>query len=173
MERASVRVWDPFIRVFHWSLVVSIAVAWFTGDGWKALHLWAGYAAASLIALRIVYGFIGPANARFSSFVPRPSTLVGYVRDMIAGREARHLGHNPAGGAMIVALIVTLSSLCLTGWLQTTDLFWGDEWLEEVHEALANGLLVLVALHVGGVILASLRHRENLVAAMVTGRKKA
>jgi cytochrome b len=173
MERASVRVWDPFIRVFHWSLVASIAVAWFTGDGWKALHLWAGYAAASLIALRIVYGFIGPANARFSSFVPRPSTLVGYVRDMIAGREARHLGHNPAGGAMIVALIATLSSLCLTGWLQTTDLFWGDEWLEEVHEALANGLLVLVALHVGGVILASLRHRENLVAAMVTGRKKA
>jgi len=172
MERA-VKVWDPFVRVFHWSLVASIAVAWFSGDGWKALHLWAGYAAASLIALRIVYGLIGPRNARFSSFVPRPSVFAGYVRDMIAGREARHLGHNPAGGAMIMALIVTLSSVCLTGWLQTTDMFWGEDWLEEAHEALANGLLVLVALHVGGVILASVRHRENLVAAMVTGRKRA
>ncbi len=172
MERASVRVWDPFVRVFHWSLAASIAVAWFSGDHWKALHLWAGYSAAALIALRIVYGFIGPANARFSSFVPKPSILVRYIRDMVAGREARHLGHNPAGGAMIVALIVTLSSVCLTGWLQTTNMFWGEEWLEEAHEVLANGLLVLVALHVGGVILASVRHRENLVAAMVTGRKR-
>jgi cytochrome b len=148
-------------------------VAWFSGDHWKALHLWAGYSAAALIALRIVYGFIGPANARFSSFVPKPSILVRYIRDMVAGREARHLGHNPAGGAMIVALIVTLSPVCLTGWLQTTNMFWGEEWLEEAHEALANGLLLLVVLHVGGVILASVRHRENLVAAMVTGRKRA
>jgi len=172
MERASVRVWDPFVRVFHWSLVASIAVAWFSADAWKALHLWAGYAAASLIALRIVHGFIGPANARFSSFVPKPSALIRYLRDMVAGREERRLGHNPAGGAMIMALIVTVSSVCLTGWLQTTDMFWGEEWLEETHNVLAHGVLLLVVLHLGGVILASLRHRENLVAAMLTGRKR-
>lgn len=173
MERASITVWQPFVRVFHWTLVASLAVAWLSGDGWKALHIWAGYVAAALIALRIVYGFFGDANARFSSFVRSPGDIVAYVRDMASGREQRYVGHNPVGGLMILALIATVSALCVTGYLQTTDAFWGEEWLEETHEALANGLLALVLLHLGGVVFTSLRHRENLVAAMVTGRKRA
>lgn len=169
---AGVRVWDLAVRLFHWSLVASFAVAWISGDDWRDLHLWAGYAAAALVAFRLAWGLAGTRYARFRQFVRPPRVVVAYLRDLLAGREARYLGHNPAGGAMIVALLAALAGLCLTGWLQTTDAYWGVEWVEETHELLANLLLVLVGLHVLGVLLASLRHRENLVRALLTGRKR-
>ncbi|ODR99293.1 cytochrome B [Methyloceanibacter methanicus] len=170
---ATTRVWDVFVRVFHWSLAASFVVAWLSGDGWKSLHLWAGYAVAALIALRLVWGIVGPDHARFSRFVKSPLVVAGYLKDLVTGREVRHLGHNPAGGAMIIALLVTLLGLCLSGWLMTTDAYWGSELVEAIHETLANVALVLVGLHVAGVLWTSFRHRENLVRAMVTGRKRA
>jgi len=169
----TVKVWDPLVRVFHWSLVVSFALAWISADEWDDLHIWAGYAAAGLIAFRLVWGLFGPRYARFRQFVRSPGAVAAYVGNLLIGRERRYLGHNPAGGAMIVALIVSLALLCLTGWMYTLDLFWGSDWLEEIHEVLANLLLVLVGLHVAGVILASLKHHENLARAMITGRKRA
>jgi cytochrome b len=169
----TVRIWDPFVRVFHWSLVASFAVAWLTAEDWKALHMWAGYAAGSLIALRLLWGVVGTRYARFSQFVRSPLAVAAYVRDIVTGREARYLGHNPAGGLMIVALIATMATVSVTGWMQTTDAYWGVEWVEELHEAVANLMLFLVGLHVLGVVVASLRHRENLVRAMLTGRKRS
>ena len=170
---ATTRVWDVFVRVFHWSLVASFAVAWISGDDWKALHIWAGYSAAALIAMRLVWGVIGTHYARFSHFVRSPLVVAGYLKDVATGREARHLGHNPAGGAMIVALLATLIGLCVSGWLLTTDAFWGSEAMEGIHETLANFALILVGLHIAGVMWASLRHHENLVRAMFTGKKRA
>ncbi|GAB4223683.1 MAG: cytochrome b/b6 domain-containing protein [Kiloniellaceae bacterium] len=170
---ASIRVWDPLVRIFHWSLVASFAVAWISADEWDDLHIWAGYAAAGLIAFRLVWGLVGPRYARFSQFLRAPGTVAAYLKDLAGGRERRYLGHNPAGAAMILALLVGLAALCLTGWMYTLDMFWGEEWVEEAHEALANLLLVLVALHLAGVVLASLKHHENLVRAMITGRKRA
>jgi cytochrome b len=169
---ATARVWDPFVRIFHWSLVASFAVAWIAGDDWKALHIWAGYAASALIAMRIAWGVVGTRYARFSQFVRSPLAVASYLRDVITGREARYLGHNPAGGAMIMALLVTLTGLCLSGWLLTTDAYFGSEFMEDLHEMLVNVALALVGLHVAGVALASLRHRENLARAMVTGTKR-
>jgi len=169
----TVRVWDPLVRVFHWSLVASFALAWISADEWDDLHIWAGYAAAALIAFRLVWGLVGSRYARFSQFVRAPGAVAAYLKDLLTGREARYLGHNPAGGAMILLLIFSLTALCLTGWMYTLDAFWGEEWVEEIHEALANLLLVLVGLHLAGVALASLKHHENLVRAMVTGRKRA
>ncbi|MDQ7246821.1 cytochrome b/b6 domain-containing protein [Dongia sedimenti] len=170
---ATVKIWDPFVRVFHWSLVASFAVAWLTAEDWKALHMWAGYAAGSLIALRLLWGAVGTRYARFSQFVRSPRAVAAYVRDIVTGREARYLGHNPAGGLMIVALIATMATVSVTGWMQTTDAYWGVEWVEELHEAVASLMLGLVGLHVLGVAVASLRHRENLVRAMLTGRKRS
>lgn len=170
---ATTRVWDSFVRVFHWGLAVSFVVAWVTGDDWKALHLWAGYSAAALIAMRLVWGIIGTPHARFSDFVRSPLVVADYLRDIITGREARYLGHNPAGGAMIVALLATLTGLCISGWLLTTDAFWGSEMMEGIHETMANLALVLVGLHVAGVLWASFHHHENLIRAMLTGRKRA
>lgn len=169
---ASVRVWDPFVRIFHWSLVASFALAWVTAEDAKTLHMWAGYAAGALIALRVIWGLVGTRHARFSQFIRSPLTVAAYLRDVVTGREARYLGHNPVGGLMIVALIATLANVCLTGWMQTTDAYWGVEWVEEVHEAIASFMLALVGIHVLGVIVTSLRHRENLVRAMITGRKR-
>ncbi|MGE3832868.1 MAG: cytochrome b/b6 domain-containing protein [Parvibaculaceae bacterium] len=173
MQDATVRVWDPAVRIFHWSLAASILAAWLTADEWKTVHIWAGYAAAVLIAFRLFWGFIGSRHARFSDFVRSPVALLHYLKDVVTRRDARYVGHNPAGGVMILALLLTVAAIATTGWMQTLDAFWGAEWLEELHETLANGLLVLIFLHIAGVILSSLHHSENLVLAMITGRKRA
>ncbi|MBN1237973.1 MAG: cytochrome b/b6 domain-containing protein [Gammaproteobacteria bacterium] len=173
MGEPSIKVWDPLVRLFHWSLAVSFAVAWLTAEDWRDLHEWAGYAAAALIAFRIVWGLVGPSYARFGSFLRSPVTVARYLGDMARGRERRYIGHNPVGGVMIIALIVGLAATALTGWMYTLDAFWGVEWVEETHEVLANVMLALVLIHIAGVAFASLRHRENLVRAMLVGRKRA
>lgn len=172
---ATVKVWDPFVRVFHWSLVASFAVAFLVGEerDLRTLHLWAGYSAAALVSLRIVWGLLGTRYARFSQFVHGPRKVLGYAVEVARGREARHIGHNPAGGAMVVALLLSMLGVSLTGFLMTTDTYWGSEPMAEAHELMANGMLVLVALHIAGVVLESVRHRESLIKAMVTGRKRA
>jgi cytochrome b len=166
------RVWDPLVRTFHWSLVASFFVAYFTAHSIATIHHWAGYAAGALVLLRLVWGVLGTPHARFSHFVRHPKTVFAYLAAIARGEEARHLGHNPAGGAMIVALILAMGGTALSGWMMTTDQFWGVGWVNRLHELLAHGLLLLVFVHVGGVVLASLRHRENLVLAMITGRKR-
>ncbi|HZT26490.1 MAG TPA: cytochrome b/b6 domain-containing protein [Pseudolabrys sp.] len=169
---ATVKVWDPFVRVFHWSLATLLVVAFATGDHVPQVHIPAGYAIGGLIALRIAWGFIGPAHARFSSFVKSPREVLAYLRDVALFRAPRHLGHNPAGGAMVITLLLTLAATGTTGYLLTTDTYWGAEWLEEVHEALANLTIGLIVVHVLGVLLSSIEHGENLVKAMINGRKR-
>ncbi|HWU32415.1 MAG TPA: cytochrome b/b6 domain-containing protein [Marmoricola sp.] len=168
-----VRVWDILIRLFHWSLVTSFVIAWLTRHGSEDFHHLAGYAAAALVGLRVIWGVVGTHYARFRQFTRGPTTVLRYLGDIVAGREARYIGHNPAGGAMILALLVAMTGTALTGWMMTTDQFWGVEWVAKTHERIADGLLILVLLHISGVVLASVRHRENLVRAMVTGRKRA
>ena len=167
-----VRVWDIFVRVFHWSLVTSFVVAWFTSHSSETIHHLAGYAAGALVLLRLVWGLVGTHYARFAQFTRAPHTVLSYLRAIATGREARYLGHNPAGGAMVLVLMAAMLATALTGWLMTTDAFWGVEWVTRTHDLVAHGLLALVLVHIGGVMLASLRHRENLVFAMLTGRKR-
>jgi cytochrome b len=172
-----VRVWDPLVRIAHWGLAAGVLGAWLTGemDGRTAaaLHEWLGYAVLAVIALRVPWGWIGTRYARFSQFVRPPRQTLAYARALVAGGAPRHVGHNPLGGWMIVALLVMAAATALSGWLYVTDRFRGEEWLEETHEALADGLIALVALHLAGVAFSSLRHGENLVRAMITGRKRA
>ncbi|MFZ1682486.1 MAG: cytochrome b/b6 domain-containing protein [Rhizobiaceae bacterium] len=168
-----VRVWDPFVRLFHWSLVALFAFAFLTGDEWDAAHETAGLVIAALVAARIVWGFIGTQHARFASFVRGPRTVLAFLAATARLRAPRHLGHNPAGGAMMIALLAMIAGIAGTGYMMTTDAWFGVEWLEDAHEALAYATLGLVALHVVGVIIASLEHRENLVAAMISGFKRA
>lgn len=169
----TVRVWDPLVRVFHWSLVLAFFGAYALGDDGGWWHQTLGYAMLGLVAFRLAWGLVGTRYARFSSFVPTPRKVFSYLKNLVARREARYLGHNPAGAVMIVVLLLMLIGTGATGWLLTTDTFWGSEAMEEVHEGFANSTLFLVGLHVAGVIFSSLRHRENLVHAMFTGRKRA
>jgi cytochrome b len=171
-EADAVRVWDPFVRIFHWSLVGLFVLAFATGDEIEWLHIWAGYAIVGLVALRIVWGFVGSRHARFGDFVRSPGSVVAYMRQALHGRAPRHLGHNPAGGAMIIALLLMLTGIAATGIAMTTDAFWGAEWVEDLHEGLVYTTLGLIALHVAGVVFSSLTDGENLVKAMVTGRKR-
>ena len=171
-EERTVRVWDPLVRLFHWALVAAFAAAWVTADEWERAHEIVGYAVIGLVAFRLVWGVVGTRYARFTDFVRGPREVIGYLEDAAAHRAPRYLGHNPAGGAMIVALLVMLVVVGATGYLLTTTTFWEVEWVEELHEAAAYAMLVLVGLHVLGVIIASLEHGENLVRAMITGRKR-
>jgi cytochrome b len=171
-----VKVWDLFVRLAHWTLVAAVLGAWLTaeadGDTAKKVHEWLGYLALGVLALRIPWGWIGTRYARFSQFVRAPAQTLAYAKTVASGSERRYIGHNPLGAWMILALIVMVIAASASGWLYITDRFWGEEWLEEIHEALANIVLTLVVLHVAGVIFSSLRHRENLVRAMFTGRKR-
>lgn len=167
-----IRVWDVFVRAFHWSLVAVFAMAWLTADEWDSVHNWSGYAAVALVFARLVWGGVGSKYARFVNFVRSPAAALGYLGDVIGGRQKRYLGHNPAGAAMILALLAGILGLGLTGWMMTLDAYGGAAWLEETHEILANGMLVLAVLHVAGVALTSLSHKENLVRSMITGRKR-
>lgn len=180
-----VRVWDLFVRVFHWTLVAAFAIAYFTEDDWQTLHVYAGYAVLALVLSRVLWGFIGTRYARFSDFVPGFADLRGYLAAMLRGRPPHYVGHNPAGGAMIIALLVSLLLTTLSGlaayggegegplasyvWRLGTN---AEDAFEDVHEFFANLTLLLVGVHVAGVLIGSVLHRENLIRAMFSGRKR-
>ncbi|HRO26944.1 MAG TPA: cytochrome b/b6 domain-containing protein [Luteimonas sp.] len=168
----TVKVWDPLLRLFHWSLAACILGAFLVEEGDTA-HRLLGYTALGLIAFRLLWGLVGPRQARFGSWVRGPRAVAAYLRERLAGRSRRRLGHNPAAAVMILLLMATVAATGLSGWMQTTDAFHDADWLEELHEVLANGLLVLVGVHVLAAISESLHYRENLVAAMFHGRKRA
>lgn len=169
---AAIKVWDPFVRTFHWSLATLFLAAYVTGEDAGRVHVAAGYAIAGLIALRIAWGFVGPRHARFGNFVRSPRAVLAYLRDAALLKAPRYLGHNPAGGAMIIGLLVMLLGSGITGYMMTTDAFWGSKWVEEVHETFANLTMGLVVFHVLGVLFSSFVHGENLVKSMITGWKR-
>ena len=184
-EAATEYVWDPLVRLFHWILVATFIIAWLTGDDWLDPHQFAGYAIGGLVLFRVAWGFIGPRHARFADFVRPQREVAAYLGDVALFRARRYVGHNPAGGMMIVALLVSLMLTVFSGVLALGIeeaqgpaaglATWGGgvvaEIIEESHELLANLTLLLVFAHVAGVLLACLQHRENLVRAMVTGHK--
>src|SRR6516165_12579324 len=189
MPMTEIKVWDPLVRTSHWLLATAVIIAWFVDEPlW--LHTWLGYIAIALILVRIVWGFIGPDYARFTSFVRGPRVAFGYFTDLIRFSSKRYLGHSPAGAVMIIALLIMVAVTAVTGMASLAATRGegpfagfitkveranaGDEelFIEEVHETAANITMVLVLLHIAGVALASFAHRENLVAAMITGRKR-
>jgi cytochrome b len=167
-----VKVWDPLLRLAHWSLAAAVTLALVSSED-RSLHEAAGYVALGIVGLRIVWGIVGPVHARFSDFVYAPGTVLSYLGDVIRFSARRYLGHNPAGGAMIVALLLLTLTAGISGWMSETDRFFGVAWVEDLHSASGNLMMFLVIGHVLGVIASSLLHRENLVRAMVTGLKPA
>ena len=180
-----VKVWDSFVRIFHWSLVIAFIVAYVTEEDVLSVHTLAGYIVFGLIILRIIWGFIGTPHARFADFSYSPSSIRAFLTDTLYLRAKRYLGHNPAGGAMIFLLLVSLLMTVFSGVAvygaensgPLAVLLGGSgefmkEALEEVHEFFANFTLLLVFIHVAGVMLESMIHRENLAASMVHGYKR-
>jgi cytochrome b len=172
-SRSSTLVWDVPVRVFHWLLVLCFAGAWITAESehWRLLHVTLGYTMAALVAFRVIWGLVGTRHARFASFVRGPRAVWTYLRSLVGPRPEHHTGHNPAGALAIVGLLGLIALTAASGWATYSEL--GGEWLEDLHELAANGLMVLVVVHITGVVVGSLVHRENLVRSMFTGRKPA
>lgn len=165
-------VWDRFVRLFHWTLVGCVMLNFFVLEEGGDLHRWAGYLATSLVAARIVWGFVGTSHARFSDFFPTPSRLTQHVRAVRAGQQERHWGHNPLGALMMLVLMGLVLSIGLTGWMQGTDAYFGEEWLQNLHRYLANSLMTLAGLHATAALVMGRIERTRLVKAMVTGVKE-
>ncbi|CAA9889300.1 Cytochrome b561 [Candidatus Methylobacter favarea] len=178
-----IKIWDLPLRIFHWLLVAGFSAAYLTEDELLTIHVWAGYLVLSLLVFRLFWGFAGNSYARFSNFLCSPARSVAYVKDAVALKAKRYLGHNPAGAAMIVLLIVSLFVTVISGLIvyaadqnlgplaglvsPSNEKFW-----EEAHEIAANLSLLLVIVHVLGVAFESVIHKENLVKAMWNGNKK-
>ncbi len=203
-KAAWIKVWDPLVRFGHWALVIAFVVAYLSGEEEgeaSELHEWAGYIVGGIIVWRLMWGFIGPRYARFSDFVKGPGESYRYLVSLLRGHVKRYVGHSPAGGAMILALLVCLALTVVTGLIadqgyenaplrqgiSITGAFaaerqrgeagysgkTGESAIGEAHEILANISLALVVFHILGVGFASIVHRENLVRAMITGQKRA
>jgi cytochrome b len=178
-----IKVWDLPLRIFHWLLVAGFFVAYFTEEELLSVHVWAGYLVSALLVFRIIWGFVGNQNSRFSGFLCSPAQSIDYLKTVFALKTKRYIGHNPAGAAMIVLLLISLLFTVLSG----IAVYGADQaagplasigpaneglW-EELHEFFANFTLFLVVLHLVGVIVESYIHKENLARAMVHGYKKS
>ena len=213
-----IRVWDPLVRIGHWTLVAAFFTSWLSGDEWQNLHVWSGYLLGSVLIVRIVWGFVGTRYARFSDFVRSPAVVKQYLKELLGGRPTHYVGHNPAGGLMIIVLMLSLGMTLFSGLelyaveenkgplaaielpggsaMSSIELLpraladddddeheprehrgrkhheeEGEEFWEELHEFFANFTLMLVLVHIAGVVVSSVLHRENLVRAMISGLK--
>ncbi|NML15913.1 cytochrome b/b6 domain-containing protein [Azohydromonas caseinilytica] len=169
----AVAVWDPFVRVFHWSLVGCVLLDQFVLEEGEAPHRWVGYAAAALVLARVVWGFVGSRHARFADFFPTPARVHEHARALLQGRHPTYLGHSPLGALMMLTLMALVLALGVTGWLQGTDAFWGEEWLQELHEGLAEVLIWAAGVHALAAIVLGRLERVGLVRAMLTGTKRS
>jgi len=210
MENTYTNVWDLFVRIFHWLLVILFTIDYFTGEEGSITHVYAGYLIGGLVFSRVIWGFTGGSYARFSAFIRSPADVISYVKSLVAGNPDYYVGHNPAGGYMIIVLLLMVSFTTITGlkvygieghgplagntistiisvaqadedergehdeYIENEeggDAGSSEKFWEEVHEVSANLTVLLILLHVLGVIVSSRLHQENLVRAMITGRK--
>jgi cytochrome b len=170
--RHTVLVWDLPLRVFHWLLAGSFVGAFLTAESerWSDVHAVLGYTVLAMVAFRLVWGLFGTRYARFGALPVAPRRAFAYLRSLASGKPEHHLGHNPAGSLAIHALLVLAAATALTGLAAFADV--GGEWLGDMHEGVAYAMLGVVIVHIAGVVAGSLAHRENLAAAMLTGRKR-
>lgn len=173
MQTAEIKVWDLFVRFFHWSVVMLFMLNFWLieDDGAWSLHQLFGYALGILLILRIIWGFMGPHTARFASFFPTPKRISQHLNALKQRTIDPREGHNPMGGAMVILLLFLLAVISLSGWMQTWDRFWGEDWLEEVHEIAANFTMILVGIHVAAVVIMTKVTGIPLLRTMLTGKR--
>lgn len=164
-------VWDIPTRIFHWILVLCFVVAYLTSESerWQLWHVTAGYIFGALLLFRLFWGVVGSRYARFSQFVRGPRHILAYLRSLLTRSPEHFTGHNPAGALAIVGILGLGLLTVLTGWASFND--YGD-WIGELHEGIVNVLLLIIGIHIGGVLISSVLHRENLVRAMINGHKR-
>ncbi|MDO3382456.1 cytochrome b/b6 domain-containing protein [Gilvimarinus algae] len=170
---STVKLWDPLVRLFHWSIAgIFVANYWLNeeGDDW---HQWLGYTAASLIGVRLLWGFIGPRPARWADFFPTPAKLKAHLCALVKRRDYHRMGHTPLGAVVMILMMLGFIGLAVTGYMMAEiDRYWGVQWVEDIHGYIANTLLALVILHIAAALYESLQLKENLPLSMITGKRK-
>lgn len=166
-----VPVWDRVVRITHWSVATLVLWDLFEDSG-GPLHRNLGYVAAALVAVRLIWGVVGSPNARFATWWPRLSTVRSYAASLRARKPMKFTSHNPIGALGMLAMWGLILALAATGWLSRLDAFWGEDWPIDVHAWLAYTLAALVVVHVSAAIIMSVLHKDNLVVAMLTGKKR-
>jgi len=181
-ESSVIKVWDILVRVFHWALMLFFFIAYVTGGELDLIHAYAGYGILGLLTFRLLWGLIGTRFSRFRQFIYSPQQTLNYLKSMLSNKSPRYLGHNPAGGYMVLALIGSVAMTAALGialyategggpWSNSFIAGFNGDWLEEIHEFFANLSVFLISLHVLGVLISSLKHSENLVRSMLSGTK--
>jgi cytochrome b len=171
--RAPVPVWDLPLRLLHWATALCVLVAWVTPNSYDTLHRSAGYAILVLVPLRLLWGFVGTRYSRFRNPLRVYRALPRYLLDVGQGRSRRYLGLNPAGSAIAMAMLGLLVISAVSGWMQVTLRFFGVAWVQDMHTCSSYAVMLLVLVHLVGVLLTSIRQRENLLRAMITGWKRS
>lgn len=173
MSEETLRLWDPVVRLFHWSLAIAFVADYFfteAGDGW---HRWVGYYAAAWVLVRVAWGFVGSPAARWADFWPTPARLAEHLRALLARRPYHRLGHSPLGALVMILMMLLMFSLGVSGFLlEEIDYFWGEDLPRDVHVFFADALFALVCLHITAGLVESLRLRENLPLSMITGKRR-
>jgi cytochrome b len=168
----TVRVWDPVVRVIHWSVASLIVVDMMNEAGANPWHRYFGYAAAALVLARLAWGVVGTYYARLSLVAKSARSVGKYVAALtVPSKAPLYVAHNPLGACMVLLMWTLILVTVVTGWMQQLDAFWGDENVEAVHGAVSYILAGCALLHVTGVLVTGAIHRINLVKAMITGRK--
>ena len=168
-----IRVWDPVVRLFHWTLALGCILNLTLLREIEPAHHYVGYAVLAALTVRVLWGFVGTPHGRFSDFLVGPRRFASYLRKALNGNAPRYVGHNPAGGLMMLLLMMLAAVAGVSGWMMQLDPFWGEVWVEDLHEAAANAILLLAIVHIVAALVESWHHRENLIKAMITGRKRA
>ena len=170
-ESTRVKVWDLPLRLSHWAMASCVLIAWFTPDTYDALHRGAGYGVLALL-FRLVWGFVGTRYSRFHNPLRAFRVLPRYLWAIGRGRSRRYLGLNPAGSAMSITMLLLLAVSGISGWMQVTLRFFGVAWVQDTHTYTSYAVILLALVHVAGVALMSVRQKENLARAMMTGWKR-
>lgn len=173
MTQHSIKIWDPWVRIFHWSLASTFLLNYFITEEGEFWHNWIGYTAGVLVSLRVVWGFISPGHARFSRFFPTPHRVKHHIAALQSGQLDPYEGHNPMGGAMVLVLMALMLSLAVTGFMmKEIDMFFGEEWLEDLHKVIANLTMAAVVIHVTAVTVIQRKFGIELVRPMITGSRR-
>ncbi len=173
MPPQTVKLWDPLIRLFHWSIAVIVLANYFFNEEGEDWHQWLGYIAVTWLVVRFFWGFFGTGAARWSDFFPTRANVAAHIGAVVRGEHYHRMGHSPLGGLVMILMMLCILSLGITGFMmQEIDYFWGEDWVENAHSWIANSLMALVAIHLFAALFESYRLKENLPLSMVTGKRR-
>jgi cytochrome b len=166
-------IWDPLVRLWHWSLVAIVASNYWIFEGGDDIHIWLGYGLFALLLVRMWWGIWGSNGyARFSDFYPTPARIRHHIYELRTGTTPRASGHNPIGALMILTTLLAVVYLTVTGFLhEEVDALFGNSFLQDSHKWVADALLILAGIHIAGVLVMQGLTGIPLIKTMITGRR--